>query len=401
MKAWIEGKKRTGPWKVRWREFIDGKWVKRASATFGDVGSAEQELAAVNLRLAKLTALRPRRGASLLPLGHVIERWKSAKMTSGKVNNPYYANGVERFTKAISEAQGWTTTAHVTADALDAWRASKPKGTARPLAMFKAVLRYARNVLKQPIDPDVLDMPIPQAPPRPAPALLSDEHTAAIIARAFALGERYGAAVEHLTLFGCRPSDLCRLNVGDWDPATRMLTLQITKSGTRPRHPITGPFADHAKRLDRLVANRPASEPLFQNPQGGRWQLSEHTGAARQLADWYWIHITYHLPQIPLDRRCISALKDYAISSLDAAGVDDRTKTIFTGHKSLSVYARYKTSNEERATAALDQLGAYRSRGGKSGGSSKLRGQNRGQKRRPTQTSKMTPRGKTSKKRRA
>lgn len=382
MKAWLEGKKRVGPWKVRWRELVDGKVVKRASPSFGSLPEVQAEFEAVNLMLAKQNALKPKRRTTLLPIADVIGRWKGDALAAGTVGT-FYADQVERTLTKLCAAQGWQFTNQITADAVATWRKAKPRGHTRPTANLKTLLRWARSVMKQPIDEDLLHLKVQKPTPRLAPSLLTPEQIEAIVTRAHTFGDQVGAAIEHQTLFGCRPADICRLNVGDWDPRTGMLTLQSTKSRTRPSHPIHGAFEEHARRLDALAAGRAPDAPLFLNPFGLRWQ-SDRDGSSRQMADWYWWHITLPLPEIPSTHRGISCLKDYAITLLDAAGVDDRTKTLFTGHRSLSVYARYKATNAARATEALAKLGAIaRPSGGKFGGTLNLEGQKRGQTSKP------------------
>jgi integrase len=400
MKAWIEGKKRTGPWKVRWREQVDGAWVKKTSRGFGNLPDAEAELQAVNLRLDKIASLQPRRSTALMPIAKVIERWKADSLKSGTVRS-YYADEVERVVTALCKAQGWEHTNHITASAVETWRASKVRGHTKPTAMLKSLMRWARSVLKQPIDDDLLHLAVMKPQSRPSPPLLSDDQVAAIVERAYTFGESVGAAIEHLSLFGCRPVDVCRLNVADWNRTTRTLTLQTTKSRTRPSHPIAGPFADFAKRLDRLSAGRRPDAPLYLSPKGDRWEV-DRNGTSRELADWYWWHLTNKLPAITHEQRGIQCLKDYAITALDSAGVDDATKKLFTGHRTASVYERYKTTNQDRAAAALEKLGAKRApSGGKVGGTSNLRGQNEGQTPSPRQTKKQRNDGKNRENKRA
>lgn len=387
MKAWIEGKKRTGPWKVRWREVVNGTPVKRASHSCRSLPEAEAELQAVNLRLEKIASLKPRRSTTLLPIAAVVDRWKRDSLKSGAVRS-FYADEVERVVIALCRAQGWEFTNQITAAAVEAWRSDKQRGHTKPTAMLKSLMRWARSVLKQPIDDDLLHLAVKRPQQRPSPPLLTDNQVAAIVDRAYTFSESIGAAVEHLSLFGCRPVDVCRLNCGDWNRTTRTLTLQTTKSRTRPSHPISGPFAEFAKRLDRLSSGRRPDAPLYLSPKGERWEV-DRNGTSRELTDWYWWHLTNKLPEISHEQRGIQCLKDYAITALDSAGVDDATKKLFTGHRTASVYERYKTTNQDRAAAALEKLGAKRApTGGKVGGTLNLSGQNRGQNTQPPQTNK-------------
>lgn len=394
MKAWIEGKKRVGPWRVRWRERIDSKLVKKASPAFHSLPEVNAELEAVNLRLAKIDALQPRRRTTLMPMAKVVERWKRDSLKDGSVRQ-HYADEVERTLvgpRGVCTVQGWEYTNQITADAVSEWRSSRERGHTKPIAQLQSMMRWARSVLKQPIDEDLLNLAKVTPPPRPAPPLLTADQVVAIVARAYTFGESIGTAIEHLSIFGCRPIDLCRLNVGSWNRTTRMLTHETTKSRTRPSHPIKAPFEKHAARLDRLSAGRRADAPLFLSPTGERWEIDPR-GTAREIGDWYWWHISATIPSIAPNQRGIGLLKDYAISNLEAAGVDDRTKALFTGHRTLSVFERYKTTNDTRAEAALAKLGALTETGGKIGGTSNLKGQNRGQPPKPTKTGKRSKAG--------
>ena len=354
MKAWIEGPKRTGPWKVRWRELVDGAMSKKASRSFTNKADAEAERDAVDLRLANLAALRPNPRDALMSLTTVLARWRESSLAGGRVRTPY-ADEVVGILTALCERQGWKHTNDITAAAIEQWRTAKDRGHSKPTAMLKSLLRWARANLRQPIDPQVLELPTRKPAPRPPPDLLTHEQVAAIVARAYTFGEGVGAAIEHLSLFGCRPVDLCRLCVSDWNRRTRTLTLRDTKSNTRPSHPINGPFENHAKRLDRLTLGRAPDAPLFVSPTGSAWK-TDPKGCARQMVDWYQIHITDHIPGLLRSQRGIQCLKDYAITTLDSVDVDDRTKSLFTGHRTLGVFARYKTTNRERAEDALRKL---------------------------------------------
>lgn len=391
MKSWLQGKKRTGPWKVRWRELIDGKWVKKASVTFTDKPAAEAERVAVDLRLAKLAALRPRRNAALLTIPQIIAQWKKTSLKDGRIRE-HYGTEVERTLTKLCAAQGWIYSNQVTAEAVTAWRNAKARGHTKPTAQLQALMKWARSVLKQPIDHDLLLLKIERPPPRAEPDCLTREQIELIIERCYTFGEHVGAAFEHQALFGCRPADICRLDVSSWNRHTHQLTHKPTKNKSRPSHPIEKDFAFFAARLDRITAGRSSTAPLYLSPTGERWKFDQN-GTSRQMADWYWWHITNKLVEIPMAQKGISCLKDFAISSMEAAGIPDSEKKIFTGHYTESVFQRYKKSNREKAMTSLDRLGAVHGAngftkaakgatlpsGGKSGGTSPLRGQKRGQ----------------------
>jgi integrase len=372
MKCWIEGKKRVGPWKIRWREIVNGKAVKRSSRTFTSLSDAKAEAEAMDSHLERLTASLPKRGEALLSIPVILSRWSAAGITAERMTKAY-AYQAEQVITALCAANGWTSTNHITAESVEAWRATKPRGHTRPVAVLKSLLRWARGTLRQPVDQALLDLPMRQGKHRPPPPLLSDAQVAAIIARAYAFGPSVGAIIEHLSLFGNRPIDLVRLNVSNWNQAERTLTHAATKNRSKPSHPINGPFIAHAKRLDDLCRNRPPDEPLFVSPTGQRWRIND-VGSSRQLVDYYYANITDKLPQIQVEQRGIYCLKDYAITKMERAGIDDRTKALFTGHTSLSVFQRYKTTNADNASEALRKLGGNSSNQGANLGANKISG---------------------------
>jgi integrase len=408
VKAWIEGPKRTGPWKVRWREMVNGKWVKKASHTLTDKVAAEAERDAVDLRLAKLAALRPRRNAALLTIPQIIKEWKKTSLKDGNIRE-HYGTEVERTLTKLCAAQGWTHTNQVTAEAVTQWRNAKARGHTKPTAQLQALMRWARSVLKQPIDHDLLDLKIERPTPRPEPDCLTREQIELIIERCYTFGEAIGAAFEHQALFGCRPADICRLDVSSWNRRTHQLTHKPTKNRSRPSHPIEKDFEFFALRLDRITAGRSAAAPLYLSPTGDRWKFDQN-GTSRQMADWYWWHITNKLVEIPMPQKGISCLKDFAITSMEDAGIPDKDKKVFTGHFTETVFQRYKKTNRVSAMTSLDRLGAVHGTngftkrtqgadpepGGETGGTSKPKGQNRGQKAQPAQTASGRKPGKTN-----
>lgn len=348
MKAWIEGKKRVGPWKVRWRETVDGRPRKRASQAFANRSEA------VAWKEAKDRALEAAKGPDRrhpsLSVDDLFTRWSNSRLAEGAIRATY-AEEVRRGWEALCGKNEWAHVSDITAASVEAWRTGRTKGTQKPLRMIKSLLSWAHDTLHEPIDLAVLHLSPPPQRERAAPDLLTDEQLEAIIARADALGETFGTLVRHLSCYGCRPIDACRLIVGDWNRRTRLLTLRGTKNGSDVTHPVDEELAG---RFDRLTEHRPASEPLYQNPEGGAWAISA-TGSATQLYDWYVTNIGNKVIAEPTQRG-IYCLKDLAISTMEAAGIDDRTKALFTGHRTLGVFARYKTTNHAQATAAIARM---------------------------------------------
>jgi integrase len=379
--AWIERIKRPGRqavYRVKWRELVDGKWKKIPSEVMKNREQAEQVLVA---KSAELAALNTRRGSAgrIVPWVDLLERWRSSRIGLGRVTATYGREVVEAMTR-LAEQQGWKSVADITRAAVDGWRDKiaerygTPRGTHKPFRQLKAVLKWAAfdPDLRQPIDMEVLSLEQRVQQHRAPPPLLTREQVDAAIKRAYSLGERFGAIIEHLSRYGCRPIDACRLRVSDWNGRDRLLTLRETKNGDDVTHPIDPAFA---QVLDRLCAGRVGHDPLYLSPNGEGWRINA-LGTATELRDWYRNHLSSWL-QWPRNQWGIYLLKDHAITRMELAGIDDRTKSLFTGHRDLSCLQRYKTTNLEHARAALGMLGVGADRGrrgGKNGGNAKARG---------------------------
>nr|MBA3777438.1 hypothetical protein [Betaproteobacteria bacterium] len=175
-----------------------------------------------------------------------------------------------------------------------------------------------------------------------------------VIARAHEKGGRdCGAIIAHLATYGCRPVDACRLRVRDFNAVAGTLTLGAAagrrlKNGGKATHPL---LPVHVELYRTLISDRAPDEPLFLSHACDAWAVGKSAG---QLLDWYTANVSEHL--LPRPQWGLYCLKDYAISTMDRDGIDDRTKALFTGHRSLAVFERYKTTNQERAGAALDRM---------------------------------------------
>ena len=182
-----------------------------------------------------------------------------------------------------------------------------------------------------------------------APELLTPAKVAEIIQAAHDDRPEFALIIRHLATYGCRPIELCRLDVGDLDAQAGTLTLRDTKNGETVAHPL---LPEHVQDLAQLTTDRASSEPLFRNRRGKRWTIGAG-GSANELITWYRRLVEDLLTP---NRRGIYLLKDYAISRMDAAGIDDRTKALFTGHRDLRSYGRYKATNHDEALAALAKI---------------------------------------------
>jgi integrase len=348
-----------GRWQIRWRDGTKnakGRYIERGGEIFADKAAAMAEKRRLDAEQKKRRELKRSLNGRLLSLPSVLELWKRSALADRRVRATY-ATEKEKALLALFARRGWKTVLDITPGAIDAWRTTPRDGKAagvgtdKPLQMLKTLLRYAMGTLRQPVDPVVLETTPRRRPKRPMPTLLSDHQVDWLIACAQARGgTEVGWLLEHLATYGCRPIDACRLRVKDFDAEAGTLTLRETKNGETVVHPL---LARDVERYRQLVSGRGGDEPLFRNPYGEPWRITK-LGQAGQLVDWYTANVSEYL--LPPAQQGLYCLKDFAISRMDAAGIDDRTKALFTGHRTLSVFERYKGTNERRARQALGHL---------------------------------------------
>jgi integrase len=347
MSAWIESRKR-GWFRVRWRK--DGK--KFASHVFFNRADAEQKLSEISndLSVAK-EASGSTRGVAL-SIDAMLVKWAASRSSEGGVRPSYIQEVTAQITK-LSEALEWKNVRDITAESIDRWRSSIPngKGTDKPLASVKSVLNWARRSLRQPVDATVLTIPPRKRPRKLPPTLMNDAEFSAVLARAKSLaGERVSLLLECLGTYAWRPIDACKLECGSVDVGG--ITLKATKNGDAVRHPL---LPEHAARLCALAADRKPEEKLFLDPLKREWRISK-LGQAEGLSSWYKVNIGEAIFAEGSGRTGIYCLKDRAISAMEDAGIDDRTKASFTGHRTLRVFDHYRATNPQRALAALTKL---------------------------------------------
>jgi integrase len=351
--AWIEKHKRPGQgwaYKLRWRD--PGSARKAASPLYYNREEVDAAKQAKDAELQQAWSLRRASRGPLLPLSAIIERWAAARLAEGAVRATYAAEVAAHWT-AILALTKWKTTNEITPEALAAWRqAKRGRGVDKPLIALRSVLGWARDHLRQPVDPSVLSAPLTRRAAKVQPRLLTDDQVRSIIRRAAEFGEPAALLVEMLATYGMRPIELCRLDVRDWDGT--QLTRHDTKNRSSPRHAV---LPAHARRLDRLVAQRPPDAPLFLSPKGARWRI-DATGTARELVDWYWSNVSVKLTEVGVEQRGIYCLKDFAITSMRRRGIDRATISAFTGIKTMRVYDHYEATNPENVAAALAQISA-------------------------------------------
>ena len=328
----------SGKFRVRWRDQA-GKQSNRESVKSKIEAEALRRLVESDLRQQAARDEVVRAGC-LMRLSAVVERYCESGQACGRISAGRAWEVRDVLDRLIEETE-WETTAACTAEVLDRWRLAARK-TGRgdnPIRYLLAVLRWASGTpLRQPVDAGCFTLPRMPRPQRPPSPLLTAAQVADVIAKArTAGGEPVAAIIEHLSTFGCR------LVVGNVNLATGTLTHTTTKNGDGVTHPL---FPEPVARCSRLVKDRQPTDPLFPSPDGDPWWLSKRH-AAGELTNWYRDRCADTLPAAQAGIYC---LKDYAITMMEAAGIDDRTQALFTGHRSMSSFAR--------ATAALAKLRA-------------------------------------------
>jgi integrase len=358
--VWSEGPKKTGPWKVKYRDGTkDAKGRLRRLYLGTYYTAADRDRAIADQEATLEAADRQHRKANAAHLGYedLLAEWAKHQLAIGKIQEAYEIEAKATLTR-LFKAQGWATLADVTADAVETWRGSKPGGVGvrKPLSMLKRLVRWAsRPPLRQRVDLEVLQIEVGKTTPKAEPKLLSDAQIRTAIARAYEMGESCGAIVEHLARFGCRSSEACKLKVRDWDPVARTIQHRKTKNG-QPILPHPVADVEFARRLDRLTARRQPGDALYLNALGQPWGRNARK-KYQQILDWYWMNVGINLPGADPEQRGIGCLKDYAISVMDQEGIDDATKALFTAHLDLTVYGRhYKKTNADQAAAAAAKL---------------------------------------------
>lgn len=271
-----------------------------------------------------------------LPMGEVLARWKADRIGAG--NDPLHTEVAVARMRSLCDARGWHGTASVTALAASTFR--QQGGSPRAGALIAGVLRWARDILDQRVDPKALVVLRPGKPGRkPSPTLMSDEQVQAAEALAARMSPSAAALVHCLSTYGWRPITAARLTVADLDVSAGTITCQV-KGGDEVRHPL------HADTLDRIVAvalGREPEAPLFLDPRHATgWAVR----GSRTIDQWARDHL----------RIKVYDLKRYAISTMLDKGISPQDIASFTGHRTISQVLKYARTNEARQRATLAKL---------------------------------------------
>ncbi len=381
---WIAGKR--GAYRIMWRTGGRGSPVK-ASETFADKGDAMNHLREmVSQQAERRTAGKIALNST--PIVDLLKRWKESRLSGRRARGTYMDEACAHVQRMADEMK-WTRIAEITTEAIDRWisRRIEGKGTDKPLQCVKAFLHWCRRTLKLNIDQWVLEVEPRRVPHRDKPPLLTDEQVAHILQRAFSFGPSIGTLIEHLLLYPCRPVDVSKMLVSDWDREARKVIYRETKNLNDVKH---GVHIAHGERLDELTKGRNPDEFLFSDPWGRPWAIDKY-GRATALTSWYKYNVgeilggrdrrylkksagdrvakvskngnpfAIRAPELPpilaRDQRSIYRLKDYGMTRLSlVSGGDRRAVVAISGHKTLSVVDRYMSTNEATQRRLIDAI---------------------------------------------
>lgn len=321
-------------WRVVWREAGRGS-KRRVSETRKTKAEAGADADVIRARLIAAKALP--RSRVRLPWSEIVDRWYLSR-PPGRYRDE---------AKIILRSFAWAEMSDVTSDAVAALKLGKRR-------LINSVLTYARSRLKQVVDQDIADQPMPKGKGRARPSLLSDDEVDALVREAGEWSAGNGAIAHLVATYGHRAASLVQLPASAVDLEAGTLTL-IVKSGDVVRH---GLLPETVAILRAL--KREGKQPLFLNQDGVPWK----TG--KSFAEWFYHRVgpVALAPTDPAGKRLprrkgrkvgYYQAKSAAITRmLDRTNNDAKTVASITGHRRpsllIDVYAR---TNDARQRAAL------------------------------------------------
>ena len=143
---------------------------------------------------------------------------------------------------------------------------------------------------------------------------------------------------------GMRHAEILAIRRDDFDLGKRVIWVPQAKAGSREQ-PITRELAEYlAKRVDMLP---PGCEWMFPSPASATGHVHTIRKAFRRSAK---------LAGLDPDRITPHTLRHTAVTHLVQSGVDLPTVQRISGHKTLSMVARYAHQSGSHIEAAMDRL---------------------------------------------
>lgn len=288
---------------------------------------------------ARLLAAQPlKAGRVRLTWLEVCTRWHE-----GRDPGRYRDEGLK-----VLQALGWKTTEDATPDVV----AKLKLGTRR---LVNSCLRFARRQLKQPVDMDALDIPLPKSNPKPERDLLPAEETDALVQEAFKWSPGNGTIAHICATYGHRAASLVGLTGEAVDFTRSRILMPIKRHG-----PKWVKMRQETMELLRKLKPK-KGKPLFVNHLGVPWA----TGKA--FSNWYYHRLgkkALASSNGNFDGRKVGyyQTKSAAITTMLAAcGNDAKSVAAITLHKRpsllLDVYARTNEELQDRVLAGARPAG--------------------------------------------
>lgn len=343
--AWLQGSRKKG-WRVV--ERISGQCVPQTPYVH-DHADALQALASFQEK-KKHNAVAAKSPSSSMPIGAILAKWKAAGIKDN-VFSPEYGEDGEKLITRMATAMEWKTLRDVTKASVKLWREKTEKNTAHPLRILKSVLNWLKNEEDTPIDEGVLDVGNREvkAVKEHTAIHTMDEMRSAWQVAFNQGGFSVGMAIEHLMLFPCRPIDVCRCRVKDWDSGQQLIRYRKTKNRLSHEHWV--PDA-HAKRLDQLAKDRNPDDFLFLDQFGRPWCIKR--GRADAMASWYYHNVGEKL--FEGKQRGIYRLKHFAMTHYNKmAGGDRAAVMLVSGHLTMQMVDTYSGTHLEAQRAIIQR----------------------------------------------
>lgn len=360
--AWLE--KRNGAYGIRFHDpekpLPDGTFDLTFRMIDGGLGQrVKSKIEAMPYLLAKLATLPasdPQPGERHT-LQQIAARWKAMHPDHSAAWE--YVRAIDRICAPTAEkGMGVTYPVEITKARIEEYeKANGFKGTDRPLAYVRSVLRWAQTSDLMPQMSFLVDQSL--APPQSTPSnyrLLTEEEWR----KQMVIARRWGhEALAHcLSLYGWRPVTACLAKVGMVDLKRRWigpLHVKQTRKGKTHIHEHRL-FSETCDLLAPLVEGRRPEEPLFLHHDGGGWTLYKRR--ALQLVAWY----RNHCQRVAPDAGCVYAWKRFAVARMDRGDapwplqVRDCLKKGFTGHATEAILKRYSATNGQEQDALTEEL---------------------------------------------
>ncbi len=288
-----------------------------------------------------------------MPLVRILDRYEASRLSEGAAT-PQRCIELKKNVNKIIDDMKWTTLGDIDTESIDRWRSTREngKGTRKPIADLRAVIRFAFDTLNLSVDQRLL---IAKRRRNQNKKKKTPKYTLLQIAQIVDAAHKVGGfspgvTVEHLALCPCRPIDVARCKVADWNGPARAITYRDTKNHDDITTVVP---AVHAQRLDKLAEGKEPDDYLFLDPWGRCWL--DKRGRAGRLSSWYAQNIGEHL--LPPGMRGVYKLKKFGMSNLSIAAKGNREGImLISGHRDESVVDRYMETNADEQRIIVDAI---------------------------------------------